>query len=100
MTNDYNLNRVAELQDVRVLNINELAGAVRAIVLPGEGMQVQIVQEGKELGQGVGYLDDGTMVVVDNAKKFIGSVIDVTVTRMLQTNQGRMIFAAPSDDKK
>jgi len=100
MTNDYNLNRVAELQDVRVLNINELAGAVRAIVLPGEGMQVQIVQEGKELGQGVGYLDDGTMVVVDNAKKFIGSVIDVTVTRMLQTNQGRMIFAAPADDKK
>jgi uncharacterized protein YacL len=99
MTNDYNLNRVAELQGVHVLNINELAGAVRAIVLPGEGMQVQIVQEGKELGQGVGYLDDGTMVVVDNAKKFIGSVIEVTVTRMLQTNQGRMIFATPEEKK-
>lgn len=99
-TNDYNLNRVAELQGVRVLNINELANAVRAVVLPGEGMKVRIVQEGKELGQGVGYLDDGTMVVVDNAKKFIGTQIDVTVTRMLQTNQGRMIFAAPVDEKK
>jgi uncharacterized protein YacL len=100
VTNDYNLNRVAELQGVRVLNINELANAIRAIVLPGEGMRVRIVQEGKELGQGVGYLDDGTMVVVDNAKKHIGSTIDVMVTRMLQTNQGRMIFAAPTDDKK
>jgi len=100
VTNDYNLNRVAELQGVRVLNINELANAVRAIVLPGESMKVRIVQEGKELGQGVGYLDDGTMVVVDNAKKFIGTNIDVTVTRMLQTNQGRMIFAAPADERK
>ncbi len=100
VTNDYNLNRVAELQGVRVLNINELANAVRAVVLPGEGMKVRIVQEGKELGQGVGYLDDGTMVVVDNAKKFMGNTIDVTVTRMLQTNQGRMIFAAPTDDRK
>ncbi len=100
VTNDYNLNRVAELQGVRVLNINELANAIRAVVLPGEGMKVRIVQEGKELGQGVGYLDDGTMVVVDNAKKHIGSTIEVTVTRMLQTNQGRMIFAAPVDDKK
>jgi len=100
VTNDYNLNRVAELQGVRVLNINELANAVRAVVLPGEGMKVRIVQEGKELGQGVGYLDDGTMVVIDNAKKFLGNTIDVTVTRMLQTNQGRMIFAAPLDEKK
>lgn len=100
VTNDYNLNRVAELQGVRVLNINELANAIRAVVLPGEGMRVRIVQEGKELGQGVGYLDDGTMVVVDNAKKFIGNNIEVTVTRMLQTNQGRMIFAAPIDEKK
>lgn len=100
VTNDYNLNRVAELQGVRVLNINELANAVRAVVLPGEGMRVRVVQEGKELGQGVGYLDDGTMVVIDNGKKFIGSTIDVTVTRMLQTNQGRMIFAAPAEDKK
>ncbi len=100
VTNDYNLNRVAELQGIRVLNINELANAIRAVVLPGEGMRVRVVQEGKELGQGVGYLDDGTMVVIDNGKKFIGSTIDVTVTRMLQTNQGRMIFAAPLDEKK
>lgn len=100
ITNDYNLNRVAELQGVRVLNINELTNAVRAVVLPGEGMKVHVVQEGKELGQGVAYLDDGTMVVVENGKKFIGSTIDVTVTRMLQTNQGRMIFAMPTDDKK
>ena len=100
VTNDYNLNRVAELQGIRVLNINELANAVRAVVLPGEGMRVRVVQEGKELGQGVGYLDDGTMVVIDNGKKYIGNTIDVTVTRMLQTNQGRMIFAAPVDDKK
>ncbi len=96
LTNDYNLNKVAELQGVRVLNINELANAVRAVVLPGEMMHVRLVQEGKELGQGVGYLDDGTMVVVENGKKFIGSSIDVTVTRMLQTNQGRMIFATPA----
>lgn len=96
LTNDYNLNKVAELQGVRVLNINELANAVRAVVLPGENMHVRIVQEGKELGQGVAYLDDGTMVVVENGKKYIGSSIDVTVTRMLQTNQGRMIFAAPA----
>ena len=100
VTNDYNLNRVAELQGVRVLNINELANAVRAVVLPGESMQVHIVQEGKELGQGVGFLDDGTMVVVDNGRKFLGSTIEVVVTRMLQTNQGRMIFAAPIDEKK
>ncbi len=100
LTNDYNLNRVAELQGVRVLNINELANAVRAVVLPGEAMHVRVVQEGKELGQGVAYLDDGTMVVIENGKKFIGNSIDVTVTRMLQTNQGRMIFATPIDEKK
>jgi uncharacterized protein YacL len=100
VTNDYNLNRVAELQGIRVLNINELANAVRAVVLPGEQMRIRIVQEGKELAQGVAYLDDGTMVVVDNGKKHIGSVIDVVVTRMLQTNQGRMIFGAPVDEKK
>jgi uncharacterized protein YacL len=100
LTNDYNLNRVAELQGVRVLNINELANAVRAVVLPGEAMRVRVVQEGKELGQGVAYLDDGTMVVVENGKKMIGTVVDVNVTRMLQTNQGRMIFAAPLDEKK
>ena len=96
LTNDYNLNKVAELQGVRVLNVNELANAVRAVVLPGENMHVRVVQEGKELGQGVAYLDDGTMVVVENGKKYIGNLIDVTVTRMLQTNQGRMIFATPA----
>lgn len=100
VTNDYNLNRVAELQGVRVLNVNELANAVRAVVLPGEGMRVRVVQEGKELGQGIAYLDDGTMVVVENGKKFLGNTVDVIVTRMLQTNQGRMIFASPSDDRK
>ncbi len=100
LTNDYNLNRVAELQGVRVLNINELANAVRAVVLPGEAMHVRVVQEGKELGQGVAYLDDGTMVVIENGKKLIGNAVDVTVTRMLQTNQGRMIFATPMDEKR
>lgn len=100
VTNDYNLNKVAELQGVRVLNINELANAVRAVVLPGENMHVRVVQEGKELGQGVAYLDDGTMVVVENGKKYIGGSLDVTVTRMLQTNQGRMIFATPASEGK
>lgn len=100
LTNDFNLNKVAELQGVRVLNINELANALRAIVLPGETMHVKLVQEGKEAGQGIAYLDDGTMVVVENGKKFIGSSIDVTVTRMLQTNQGRMIFATPAVNGK
>jgi uncharacterized protein YacL len=100
LTNDFNLNKVAELQGVRVLNINELANALRAVVLPGENMHVRLVQEGKELGQGVAYLDDGTMVVVENGKRYIGSAIDVTVTRMLQTNQGRMIFATPATNGK
>jgi uncharacterized protein YacL len=93
ITNDYNLNRVAELQGVKVLNINELANAVKAIVLPGETIKVRIIQEGKELGQGVGYLDDGTMVVVENGRKYINSTMQVTVTRVLQTVAGRMIFA-------
>jgi uncharacterized protein YacL len=100
VTNDYNLNRVAELQGVRVLNVNELANAVRAVVLPGEGMKVRVVQEGKELGQGIAYLDDGTMVVVENGKKYLGNTLDVVVTRMLQTNQGRMIFAAPAEERR
>lgn len=93
ITNDYNLNRVAELQGIKVLNINELANAVKAIVLPGETIKVRIIQEGKELGQGVGYLDDGTMVVVENGRKYINSTMQVTVTRVLQTVAGRMIFA-------
>jgi uncharacterized protein YacL len=95
ITNDFNLNRVADLQGVRVLNINELAHAVKPILIPGEEMEVKIMQDGKELGQGVGYLDDGTMIVVENGKAHMGDTIDVTVTRVLQTVAGRMIFAQP-----
>ncbi|MFQ5944552.1 MAG: PIN/TRAM domain-containing protein [Anaerolineales bacterium] len=95
LTNDYNLNRVAELQGVTVLNINELANAVKAVYLPGETMDVQVIQEGKEVGQGVGYLDDGTMVVIEDGKDNINATIPVTVTKVLQTAAGRMIFAKP-----
>ncbi|OGO20754.1 MAG: twitching motility protein PilT [Chloroflexi bacterium RBG_16_48_8] len=95
LTNDYNLNRVAELQGVTVLNINELANAVKAVYIPGETMEVQVLQEGKELGQGVGYLDDGTMVVIEEGKEYIGQLIPVVVTKVLQTAAGRMIFARP-----
>ncbi|MBF6590015.1 MAG: TRAM domain-containing protein [Ktedonobacterales bacterium] len=95
ITNDFNLNRVAELQGVKVLNINELAHAVKPILLPGEEMAVTIMQDGKEAGQGVGYLDDGTMIVVEGGKSFMGTTLDVTVTRVLQTVAGRMIFAHP-----
>ena len=97
LTNDYNLNRVAEIQGVTVLNINELANAVKAILLPGETLQVNVIQEGKETGQGVGYLDDGTMVVVEDGVKHIRSNIPVTVTKVLQTAAGRMIFARPEE---
>ena len=93
MTNDYNLNRVAEIQGVTVLNINDLANAVKAIFLPGEELMVKIIQEGREFGQGVGYLDDGTMVVVEDGRKLINSAQTVTVTKVLQTAAGRMIFA-------
>ena len=95
VTNDYNLNRVAELQGVTVLNVNELANAVRAVYLPGESLRVHIIQEGKEPDQGVGYLDDGTMIVVENGRPFIGTEIDTVVTKVLQTAAGRMIFARP-----
>ncbi|MDD2234158.1 MAG: PIN/TRAM domain-containing protein [Desulfitobacteriaceae bacterium] len=95
LTNDYNLNKVAELQGVMVLNINELANAVKPIVLPGEEMLVQVMKEGKEPGQGVAYLDDGTMIVVDTGRKFMGQNITVQVTSVLQTAAGRMIFAKP-----
>ncbi|MCP4427773.1 MAG: PIN domain nuclease [Chloroflexi bacterium] len=95
MTNDYNLNRVAEIQGVTVLNINDLANAVKAIFLPGEELSVKIIQEGREMGQGVGYLDDGTMVVVENGRRLINSTRSVTVTKVLQTAAGRMIFAKP-----
>lgn len=92
LTNDYNLNKVADVHQVQVLNINELANAVKPVVLPGEEMTVQVVKEGKELGQGVAYLDDGTMVVVDGAKRLLGQTVEVVVTSVLQTAAGRMIF--------
>jgi uncharacterized protein YacL len=99
ITNDFNLNRVAELQGVKVLNINELANAVKPVVLPGEEMHVHLIQEGKELGQGVAYLDDGTMVVVENGRKYMNNDVDVVVTRVLQTVAGRMIFAQMKNGK-
>ena len=92
ITNDFNLNKVAQLQGVEVLNINELANSLKPIVLPGETMKVFILKEGKEYNQGVAYLDDGTMVVVDNARKMIGKTIDISVTSVLQTTAGKMIF--------
>lgn len=95
ITNDYNLNRVAELQGVKVLNINELANAVKPVLLPGEDISIKIMQDGKELNQGVGYLDDGTMIVVEGGRQYMGMTIEVTVTRVLQTVAGRMIFAHP-----
>jgi uncharacterized protein YacL len=95
LTNDYNLNRVAKLQGVTVLNVNELANAIKPVVLPGEEMAVNIVKDGKEQNQGVGYLDDGTMIVVENGRRLIGETIGVQVTSVLQTAAGRMIFAKP-----
>ena len=95
ITNDFNLNRVAELQGVKVLNINELANAIKPVLLPGEDIHIKIMQDGKELGQGVGYLDDGTMIVVENGRQFMNTMVEVTVTRVLQTVAGRMIFAHP-----
>jgi len=97
MTNDYNLNRVAELQGVPVLNVNELANAVKSVLLPGEPLLVDIIQEGKEAGQGVGYLDDGTMVVVEDGRGHINEQVTVMVTKVLQTAAGRMIFAQITD---
>ena len=96
VTNDYNLNRVAGLQGVKVLNVNELSNAVKSVVLPGETMTIRVIQEGKEVGQGIGYLDDGTMVVIENGRRHMDSEIEVSVTKVLQTNAGRMIFAAPA----
>lgn len=95
ITNDFNLNRVAELQGVKVLNINELANAIKPVLLPGEDIYIKVMQDGKELGQGVGYLDDGTMIVVESGRQFMNTTIEVTVTRVLQTVAGRMIFAHP-----
>ena len=92
VTNDFNLNKVAELQGVDVLNVNELANALKPVVLPGEEMKVTIIKEGKEKEQGIGYLDDGTMIVVEGARRLIGEALDVNVTSVLQTVQGKMIF--------
>jgi uncharacterized protein YacL len=93
VTNDYNLHKVAELQGIEVLNMNQLAAALKPAILPGEQMGIKILKEGKEHGQGIGYLDDGTMVVVDDARKMLGKQVDVVVTSVLQTTSGRMIFA-------
>ena len=98
LTNDFNLNRVAELQGVRVMNINSLANAVKPAVLPGEELRVRVIQEGKEAGQGVGFLDDGTMIVIEGGARHIDRELEVSVTRVLQTVAGRMIFAQPRVD--
>jgi uncharacterized protein YacL len=98
LTNDYNLNRVAELQGVTILNINELTNAVKSVVLPGELLKINVIQEGKESYQGVGYMDDGTMVVVENGKDYIGEYKDVTISKVLQTAAGRMIFARVNEE--
>src|SRR2546426_684230 len=98
VTNDYNLNKLAELAGVAVLNVNELANAMKPVMLPGEAMTVQVLREGKESGQGVGYLDDGTMVVIEQGRRYIGQALDVVVTSVLQTPAGRMIFTRPRDD--
>ena len=98
VTNDYNLNRLAGLSGVEVLNINELANALKPVVLPGEAMTVQVLREGKEPGQGVAYLGDGTMVVIDQGKRHIGQALDVVVTSVLQTPAGRMIFTRSRED--
>ena len=98
LTNDFNLNRIAELQGVRVMNLNSLANAVKPALLPGEELRVRVIQEGKEAGQSVGFLDDGTMIVVEGGARHIDKDVDVTVTRVLQTVAGRMIFAQPRLD--
>lgn len=100
ITNDSNLNKIAELQGVSVLNINNLANILKPVVLPGEVMNIFVLKEGKEDGQGIGYLDDGTMVVVDNAKRFLGKNMDVVVTSILQTTGGRMIFSRLKEDAR
>jgi uncharacterized protein YacL len=92
VTNDYNLNKIAQLQGVEVINLNELANALKSVALPGEAMQVKIVKAGDQIGQGVGYLDDGTMVVVEQGRSSIGHEVAITVTSVLQTPAGRMIF--------
>lgn len=99
VTNDFNLNKVAELQGVPVLNINELANALKPVVLPGEEMRVMVVREGREQSQGIGYLDDGTMIVIEGGRRFVGEIIDVVVASLLQTTAGKMIFAHVKDEE-
>jgi uncharacterized protein YacL len=94
LTNDFNLNKVAEVHSIQVLNMNQLANALKPVVLPGETIRVQIIKEGKEHGQGIAYLDDGTMVVVDSGRQHMGRTVEVVVTSVLQTTAGRMIFGA------
>ncbi|MFC2015828.1 PIN/TRAM domain-containing protein [Chloroflexota bacterium] len=98
VTNDYNMNRVAQLQGVLVLNINELANAVKSALLPGETISVRVIQEGTELGQGVGYLDDGTMIVVEEGRPYIGRTVPVLVKKVLQKTEGRLVFARPESE--
>jgi uncharacterized protein YacL len=97
VTNDFNLNKVATLQGIEILNVNQLANALKPVVLPGETMRVFILREGKEYNQGVAYLDDGTMVVVDSARKMINKTVDITVTSVHQTTAGKMIFGRYDD---
>ena len=99
-TNDFNLNKIAEIQGVKVLNVNELANALRPVVLPGEGLEIRLIKEGKEYNQGVGYLEDGTMVVIDNGRRLIGQSVKVIVGSVLQTAAGRMIFGKLPEDLK
>jgi uncharacterized protein YacL len=100
VTNDFNLNKVAQVRGVSVLNINDLANSLRPVVLPGEKMRVVIMKEGKEFDQGVGYLDDGTMVVVDHARRLIGRSVEIAVTSVLQTTSGKMIFGRLDDNSR
>ncbi|MGC2298749.1 MAG: TRAM domain-containing protein, partial [Acidobacteriaceae bacterium] len=100
VTNDFNLNKVAQVRGVQVLNINDLANSLRPVVLPGEKMRVVIMKEGKEFDQGVGYLDDGTMVVVDHARRLIGRSVEICVTSVLQTASGKMIFGRLDDGSR
>ena len=97
VTNDYNLNKIAQLRGVTVININDLAGALRPVVLPGEMLTIKIIKPGEEMGQGIGYLEDGTMVVADGARDHIGDTVELTITSVLQTSAGRMIFGRSAD---
>jgi uncharacterized protein YacL len=99
VTNDFNLNKISQLQGVEVINLNELSNALKLVALPGENLTIRIVKQGDQIGQGVGYLDDGTMVVVEHGKRLIGQTVDVTVTTIYQTAAGRMIFARQRDEE-